>query len=925
MRDFRHWKRYQGGWAQDLYLFDLESHEAERITDHPRSDRDPMWIGETIYFASDRDGRLNLYAYDPAAKRTEQLTRHDLWDLRWPSADAEGRIVYELAGELRIFDVRDRSDRPVPIRVPTDALAMRPARVSAAKQIESIALAPKGERALFAARGDVFSVPIEHGPTRNLTRSSGAHDREPAWSPDGRRVAFVSDRDGEEEIYLVAQDGSGEPRQLTDGNQGRLSGLLWSPDGERLAFRDQRGKLYVLHVASRDLVEVADDAERSGLSYSWSPRGGHLACDPMGMNQQRSIHVWSVADGTLRRVTDELWNERSPSWSPDGSYLYFLGDRQFQPQIGSFEWNYAVDRETYVYALALRRDVPHPFPPRSDEVSLDGEKKEKDGGDGESGKKGKKKKAEDEDGDGEEKEPKEPIRIDFEGLGARVARVPVEADNYLAVLAVEKHLLIARGFADYYGRKSDRSVELVVYSLADRKETTIASDVDRAALSADGKKILVGQEGSYRLLDVKPEAGQEGKAVSTAGLMVDRVPAEEWRQIFDEVWRRFRDYFYVENMHGYDWRAIREQYRPLLAHVAHRSDLNYVLSEMIAELNASHTYVTGGDYEIPPRPKAALLGAKLELDAEAGRYRIARIYPGHNEEPNYRSPLTEVGVEVAAGDYLLAINGVELTADENPYRLLRHAGGGPVELRVGSEPTLASARKVMVEPIASEDDLLYLAWVESNRRYVAERTGGRVGYLHLPNMGSSGIREWIKWYYGQIRKAGLVIDVRSNGGGNVSQWILERLRRQLLMFDFERNVDYPDTYPDVVFHGHLVCLLDEDTASDGDQFAWVFRQSGLGPLVGKRSWGGVVGIYGGGPLVDGGGLSVPEAGSADAAGRWVIEGHGVDPDIVVENDPKEVLAGRDQQLERAVEVILEKLEAEPRPLPPRPEPPVKTE
>ena len=931
-RDFRHWKRYQGGWAQDLYVFDLETWESERVTDHPRTDRDPMWIGETIYFSSDRDGKLNLYAYDPASRETAQLTGSTTWDVRWPSAGDGERIVYESGGELEILDLAAGESRRVAIRVPDDGVARRPSRVAAGRLITGFGLAPEGKRALFAARGDVFTAPIEHGAVRNLTRTSGANDREPAWSPDGKWVAFVSDSSGEEEVYRVEQTGRGEPERLTDlasrGLTGRFTDLAFSPDGKLLAFQNQQGKLLVLEIESRELTEVADDVA-FGLTYDWSPRGGFLAYTLTDPNGFRSIHVWSAADGKSRRVTDELWNDFGPSWDPKGDYLFYLSDREFGPQVGSFEFNYVADRETFAYALALRQDVEHPFPPRSDEVEV-AEDGKKDGEKSEKGEKGGKKRDEDEDedededGEGEKDAESRPLVIEFEGLAQRVARVPVVADNYLGIVATEGQLVLARGFAPYYGRESDRTPELVAFDFESREEKQLASGLQGLAVSPDRTKFLIRAGGNYQLVDAK--GGKNGaKTVSTAGLEVDRVPAEEWAQIFGEVWRRFRDFFYDPGMHGYDWEALREQYRPLLEHVAHRSDLTYVLTEMISELSVSHAYVAGGDYEIPERPRAALLGARFELDAEAGRYRVAEILAGHNEEPRYRSPLTEVGIGVAVGDYVLAINGVELTAGGNPYRLLRHAGAGAVELTVSGRPALDGARQVRVEPIDDEDPLLYLKWIERNRREVAERTDGRVGYLHLPNMSAQGIREWIKWFYGQIRNEGLVIDVRSNGGGNVSPMIIERLRRELLMVDFERNIEVADTYPGTVFHGHLACLLDEDTASDGDQFAYVFRRAGLGPLVGKRSWGGVVGIYGRDPLIDGGAVSVPEAGSADPDGNWVIEGHGVDPDYVVENDPKSRLEGRDLQLEKAVELVMERIEADPKRLPERPPGPVKTQ
>jgi tricorn protease len=407
---------------------------------------------------------------------------------------------------------------------------------------------------------------------------------------------------------------------------------------------------------------------------------------------------------------------------------------------------------------------------------------------------------------------------------------------------------------------------------------------------------------------------------------MDLVPSEEWEQIFNEVWRRYRDFFYVENMHGYDWKALREQYRPWLAYVGHRSDLNYVIGEMISELNVGHAYIAGGDYEIPDRADVALPGAEFELDRKAGLYRIARILRGQNEEPRYRAPLTEIGVDVREGDYLLAIDGVEVMGTDNPYAVLRYRADHPVELTVNDKPTLEGARHVSFDPVTSEAALRYLDWVETNRRKVDEMTDGRVGYFHLPDMGAEGISEFIKNFYGQIRKEGLIVDVRGNGGGNVSQMVIERLRRELLGTRFSRNNDWPRTYPADLFYGHMVCLLNEDSASDGDIFPYMFRQAGLGPLIGKRSWGGVTGITNHGTLIDGGTVYVPEFGTNGIDGSWVIEGHGVDPDIEVDNDPQSIIEGRDPQLERGVREVLDAMRRDPRKLPDAPAPaPVKTE
>jgi len=908
-RDFRTWKRYEGGWAQDLYIFDLTSYETRKIAPSKRTERDPMWIGNTIYFVSDRDGTLNLYAYDVDSEAVKQLTQSTRWDVRWPSSDNKGKIVYELNGELQVFDVTTGADSKISIMVPDDGVAMRPSRYSAEKNIEDFALSPKGERAVFVARGDVFTAPIEKGPTRNLTNSSNAHDKWARWSPDGKQIAFISDLSGEDQIYLIDQEGTGNPQQLTTQFKAMLYPPEWAPDGKRLAFSDKDGKLYILTIADKKVEQIADDAYGMIYDYTWSANGGHLAFSMADSNRYRSLYIWSVADGKVRRITDSYFNVHNPAWDPEGNYLFYLSERQFVPQISTLEWNFATNRQTGIFALALRKDVKHPFPPESDEVTPGDKEKDE----------AEKKK---EEKDKKEKPGKEYIKIDFEKADERVSPVPIEADNLWGLSANKGHLIYGTSGAGFYGRDSYEKSNLHIFTLEKRKDTVLVKDISNYALSADGNKVLVQQKNAYHLYDAKPGARAK-KTVSTKGLMVDRIPAQEWEEIFNEVWRRYRDFFYVENMHGYDWKAIGDQYRTWLKHVAHRSDLNYVLGEMVAELSAGHCYIAGGDFEIPERPKVGLPGARFELDQAAGHYRISKIFNGHNEEPKYRAPLTEVGVAAKVGDYVLAIDGEELKGNDNPYRLLQHKTH-PVTLTLNSQPTLQGAREVTYHPITSESNLLYLEWVDENREKVAKMTANRVGYLHLPDMGGNGIYEFIKWFYPQIRKEGLIVDVRSNGGGNVSQWIIERLDNQLLGTRFGYASDQPSTYPAIVFHGHQVCLINETSASDGDIFPHYFRKSGLGPLIGKRTWGGVVGISGRGPLLDGGQVYVPLSGTNNEKGEWIIEGHGVDPDIEVVNDPESVLAGRDPQLERGVQEVLKMMTEKPMKLPTRPPDPVKT-
>ena len=902
-RDFRTWKRYQGGWAQDLYLFELDGSGSQNITNHIRTDRDPMWMGNNIYFVSDRDDYLNIYRYDIDSGDTHQLTRHQGLDVRWASDDGSHRIVYELDGALRILDVGNGADTPIDVTVPADSGINLGELVKVADHIEGFDLSPNGKRVLVAARGEVFSVPVEHGVARNLTASTGAHEREIAWSPKGDKVAWISDASGEEELVIRDHLGQSAPVQLTRKSDLRLYHPVWAPDGSMLAYGDAEARIWVIDQNGKNKRLVGDDGGFAQHDYSWSPDARWLAYSIEDTNGYRSLHIWDSESGTSRRITGELFSQYNPVFSASGEQLYFLSDRMFTPQLGMIEWNYVANRNTGVYALMLTADATNPFAPRNTEGLAEKDK--------------------DDEKDKKDADETVTVRIDFNGLAERVARAPVEFDNYSSLSAHTDHLLMVRSGAFFYGRDSYAKPTLIAYSFEDRETFEIASDVDGYAAAADSDYVVVSQSDKLNRFEIK-EGEQEAKKVAVDDLSAERIRSVEYEQIFDEVWRRFRDHFYVRNMHGYDWEALRERYRPLVAHVAHRADLNYLIGEMIAELSVGHAYIAGGDMGAPERSADALLGATFELDRDAGLYRIDLIYPGQNEEDKYRSPLTEPGIKVSEGNYVFAINGRPLAADINPYSLLKGAGGKLIELTVADDASGKNRRTVIVKPISSENDLIYLQWVQHNRDYVTQQTGGKIGYLHVPDMGPSGIYEFIKWYYGQIRKQGMIIDVRGNGGGNVSQMLINRLDRGHVFMGYARGVDNVSTYPSTVFTGPLVALLNEDSASDGDIFPAAFKALELGPLIGKRSWGGVIGITGLGALIDGGTVYVPQFGHASAVGEWAIEGEGVSPDIEVDNPPEAVLRGEDPQLDRAIQEALQRLPAQPGILPPRPADPVKT-
>jgi tricorn protease len=896
-REFRTWKRYRGGMADDVWIHDFETKKTVNITNNPACDTFPMWSGNKIYFLSDRDKneRFNLYSHDIATSDTKQLTQFTDWDIKYPSL-GDKAIVFENAGYIYRFDLATEKSEKVPIRIVEDFLGGRTLLKDVSKLVGAFEIAPDGKRALFSARGDLFTVPAKDGPTRNLTNTSGVHERNPKWSPDSKHIAYISDASGDDEIWIRPQDGSGQAEQVTKSGPPYKYALTWSPDSKKIMWADKKMRVFHVDVASKEVKKVAEASFFEIRSYTWSPDSKWIAYSRPEDNGLQKVYLYSVEKEETVAVTDGWYDSFGPAFSGDGKYLFFVSERDFNPIFSATEWNHAYADMARIYCVTLSKDTPSPFKPKSDEVSLGGEAKKKD----EDKKKDEKKKD----------DVKKPVtvKVDSDGIQERILRLPITPASYRNLQSV--------GSTVYYIRSSRKDAKpgFHMYDLAEQKETDLGS-IGGFEISADQKKMLISQGASYHIVDLPKATIAPKEALNLNGMQVNLDRHAEWKQIFHESWRQMRDYFYAPNLHGVDWKATRDRYAELLPHVNHRADLTYIIGEMIAELNCSHSYVGGGDYPKPQRIPMGLLGAQLEQDAKTRFYKITKILKGTNWDKELRSPLAELGVNVSAGDYILAVNGKPTDDMGNIYEALVNTAGKQVKLKVNSKPVEKGSREVVVVPIADEQPLYYYNWVQGNIKKVNDATKGEVGYLHVPDMLTHGLNEFVKHFYPQLRKKALIIDVRGNGGGNVSPQLIERLRREIAMIDISRDTA-PRPDPFEIINGPKVCLMNEFSASDGDLFPYRFRHYKLGKLIGKRTWGGTIGIRGTLPFVDGGSLNKPEFASYEVDGKkWVIEGHGVDPDIFVDNDPAQEYAGVDQQLDRAIAVMLEELRNNPRLLP----------
>ncbi len=933
-REFRTWKNYRGGMADDIWIYDLKSGELENITQNEAQDIFPMWAPNgKVYFVSERTGRANLFAYQLDTRETTQITRFAEYDVKFPSL-GRGAIVFEQAGQIWRLDLSNDRVAPVSILVKEDFASARAGQVSVSRMVQSIRLAPDAQRLAVVARGDVFTVPAKNGPTRNLSRTPGVFEREATWSPDGKWIAYLSDATGESELYIRPQDGSGTPVQLTKDADTHYFHPSWSPDSRQIAWVDRKQRLRAIHIETKVVSRVAENPDGLIHDYAWSPDSLWIAWTRSGPRRTSQIVLTRLADGARVEATDGWFDANSPHFSSDGKWLAFASSRDFNPLYSATEWNHAYQNMERVYLLSLSKATPSPFAPKSDEVATAAEDPDKTDREASSRNEGGKPVGDKPPGDTTHSKTSPPtVVIDRDGLAQRVIGLPIVPSNYGMIHIVGDKVYYRRlpagpvtgggGGEGFGGGMHSRSV-VALYNLKDRKETELGN-ADFFAISRNEKKMLlrVGQDWSLidtpsAKWDLKPE-----NKIDLGGLEATLDRKAEWAQIFHDSWRQMRDFFYDPNMHGVDWAAQREKYAALLPHVSTRNDLTYLVGEMISELHIGHAYVGDGDRVEAPRKPTGLLGAQVSRDPQSRAYRIDRILPGENWQKSTRSPLTEIGVDVTEGDYILAVNGQPTRDLPNLYAALTGTVGRQVVLRINKTPSEQGAREVTVVPIGDEAPLYYESWVEKNIAHVAERTNGKVGYVHIPDMGPEGLNAFVRRFYPQLTRQALIVDVRGNGGGNVSPMIAERLNRELVMINMSRNgTPYPN--PSDQLLGPKVALLNEYSASDGDIFPYRFRALGMGKLVGKRSWGGVVGITGALPSIDNGTLRRPEFAPYSLDGKnWVIEGHGVDPDIVVDNDPLREFRGEDQQLDKAIEVILEELKTKAVTLPAPPPFPVK--
>jgi tricorn protease len=902
-QDFRNWKRYRGGWAPDLWLFDLKTFAARNITNNPANDAQPMWFRNSVYFISDRgaEQRNNIWAEDAATGAVRQVTRYDDFDITFPSIGPDA-IVFQKGGRLYLLSLPGEKVTEVPIRVVTDATTLRARTTKADKAINAAAVSPTGRRVVFEARGDVVTVPAERGAVINVTRSSGVADRYPRWSPDGKTLAYWSDRSGEYELTLKPADGTGVERKVTSLGRGFRYPPSWSPDSRKLAFIDQAMRIRIYDDAAGKVVDVDKSPDflahdsLEAFRFQWSADSRWLTYARPAGTGNNAIFLFDTRAGQLKQATTGYLNETQPTFDPEGKYLFYASDRAFDPVYGTFDntWTYA--NPTRLIAVPLRKDVKSPLASRNDaENSPEGVKKDD------------KKVAETKDDakPAENTPPPADVAIDFDRFEQRAVVLPPKSGTYAGLQAVKGKLLYRRSPR---AGTHDEKGPVVYYDLEERQEKMILEDADAFDVTFDGRKIFAGSKKKFAIVEVK-ENQKFDKPIVLDDIEVPVDPRAEWRQLFMDTYRFERDFFYDPGMHGVNWDAMKARYMPLLDDAVTRWDVNWIIGEFLGELNASHTYHGGGDLETAPTRSIGMLGVDWELTD--GAYRIKHIVRGGPWDTDVVSPLDEPGVDVKEGDYVLAVNGRPLDTKADPWASFEDLGKKTVVLTISASPSPANARQVVVTCLDDETELRFRAWIEDRRQLVDKATNGKAGYIYVQSTGIEAQNELMRQFMAQWKKEGLVIDERWNSGGQIPDRFIELLNRPILSYWAVRDAPaWP--WPPVSHRGPKVMLINGWSGSGGDAFPFYFREAGLGPLIGTRTWGGLIGISGAPSLVDGGGITVPTFRMYDPKGAWFAEGHGVDPDIPVEDNPTLIAKGTDPQLQRAIEEINKRIASAPK-------------
>jgi len=911
---FETWKRYRGGTTTPIWIATLADSRTEKIPRDNSNDFNPMWVENRVYFLSDRDGPVTLFSYDLAGKKVAPVLRNVLGnnglDLKSASA-GPGAIVYEQFGSLHLLDLKSEKSRKVEIRLTGDIQSARPSLEKLASRIRIGRLSPSGARAVFEARGEVLTVPAEKGDIRNLTGTPGVAERDPSWSPDGQRIAYFSDESGEYRLHLRAQNGMGEAEKIDlDAAPAFYHAPLWSPDGKKIAYWDNRLTLWHLDLEKKTPVRVDSDTYDTPLDElnpSWSPDSKWIAYTKLLKNHLRAVFVHSLETRKNHQLTDGMSDAQHAAFDKNGKQLYFTASTDVGLGNAWLDLSSQEKRATRsVYLIVLGKDDPSPLAPESDE------EKATDSG----------QKPEAASQKGEVKSPAVAVTIDLENIDQRILALPIVARDYAGLLAGKTGALFLLENTPAPppppGAPPDSSAggrTLYKFDLQTRKIEKLTDGVRNFELSHNGEKMLYrqGERWTIAATGAAPKPGEGALKLEAMEARVD--PRAEWRQMYREVWRIERDYFYDPGYHGLNLEAAAKKYEPYLENIAHRADLTYLFREMLGEMSVGHMRAGGGALPEVKRVRGGLLGADYKI--ENGRYRFARVYSGENWNPQLRAPLTQPGVNVVAGQYLLAVNGRDLRPPDNIYSLFEGAAGKSILLRVGPDPGGAGSREVTVVPVENEFGLRNLAWIEENRRAVDRLSGGKLAYVYLPNTAGPGYRSFNRYYFAQVGKEGAVIDERFNGGGQVAEYIIDYLKRPLMSYWATRYGEDFTTPQNAIF-GPKAMIINEYAGSGGDALPWMFRQQRIGPLVGKRTWGGLVGTMGFPPLMDGGNVSAPNLAFYNLTGEWEVENRGVAPDIEVEYDPATVRAGRDPQLEKAVQVVLEELKKNP--LPPRRKP-----